>query len=96
MFAVAFGAAGGHSAPIAAVVALEALALAGAGADLAGRRMAPISFAPRLLVMKISAREKSTRRLSPRVRVALSRIPRSRFHNESLAFSISSKRTKLN
>ena len=40
----------------------------------------PISDAPRLLVMKISAREKSTRRLSPSVSVALSRIPSSRFH----------------
>ena len=45
--------------------------------------------------MKIRAREKSTRRLSPRVSVALSRIPSSRFHSASLAFSISSNSTKL-
>ena len=41
------------------------------------------------------AREKSTRRLSPRVSVALSRMPSSRFHSASLAFSISSNSTKL-
>ena len=45
--------------------------------------------------MKIMAREKSTRRLSPSVRVALSRMPSSRFHSASLAFSISSNSTKL-
>ena len=45
-----------------------------------------ISEAPKLLVMKISAREKSTRRLSPSVSVALSRIPSNRFHSASLAF----------
>ena len=45
--------------------------------------------------MKIRAREKSTRRLSPSVSVALSRMPSSRFHSASLAFSISSKSTKL-
>ncbi len=41
----------------------------------------------------INDREKSTRRLSPRVNVALSRMPSSSFHNESDAFSISSNRT---
>ena len=51
--------------------------------------------APRLLVMKIMAREKSTLRLSPSVSVALSRMPSSRFHRASLAFSISSNSTKL-
>src|ERR1700675_3302722 len=56
---------------------------------------AAISVAPRLLVMKISAREKSTLRLSPSVSVALSRIPNSRFHRASDAFSISSNRIKL-
>ena len=45
--------------------------------------------------MKIMVREKSTRRLSPSVSVALSRIPSSRFHSASLAFSISSNSTKL-
>ena len=55
----------------------------------------PISEAPRLLVMKIMAREKSTFRLSPRVSVALSRMPSRRFHSASLAFSISSNSTKL-
>src|SRR5206468_8797823 len=47
------------------------------------------------LVIKIMAREKSTRRLSPSVSVALSRTPSRRFHSESLAFSISSNSTKL-
>ena len=42
-----------------------------------------ISAAPRLLVMKIMAREKSTLRLSPSVSVALSRMPSSRFHSAS-------------
>src|SRR5213594_4324335 len=37
----------------------------------------------------------STFRLSPRVSVALSSIPRSNCHRASLAFSISSKRRKL-
>ena len=46
--------------------------------------------------MKISAREKSTLRLSPSVSVPLSRTPSKRFHNASLAFSISSNNTKLN
>ena len=54
-----------------------------------------ISLAPRFDVMKIMAREKSTLRLSPSVSVALSRTPSSRFHSASLAFSISSNRTKL-
>ena len=60
-----------------------------------GRISEFISAAPRLLVMKMMAREKSTRRLSPSVSVALSRIPSSRFHSASLAFSISSNSTKL-
>ena len=60
-----------------------------------GLMRADISAAPRLLVMKIMAREKSTRRLSPSVSVALSRMPSSRFHSASLAFSISSNSTKL-
>ena len=60
-----------------------------------GRRIELISPAPKLLVMKIMAREKSTRRLSPNVSVALSKIPSSKFHSESLAFSISSNSTKL-
>ena len=60
-----------------------------------GLRMALISAVPRLLVMKIIAREKSTRLLSPKLSVALSRTPKSRFHNASLAFSISSNYTKL-
>ena len=46
-----------------------------------GRRICPISEAPRLLVVKILAREKSTRGLSPSVSVALSRIPSNRFHS---------------
>ena len=46
-------------------------------------------------IVKIIAREKSTRLLSPSVRVALSRTPSSRFHRASLAFSISSNSTKL-
>ena len=46
-------------------------------------------------VMKIIAREKSTFRLSPSVKVALSRMPSNRFHSASLAFSISSNSTKL-
>ncbi len=57
--------------------------------------MLVISVAPRLLVMKMSVFEKSTRRLSPRVSVALSRMPSSKFHRASLAFSISSNKTKL-
>ena len=56
--------------------------------------IALISPAPRLLVMKIRLFEKSTRRLSPNVSVALSRMPSNRFHNASLAFSISSNSTK--
>ena len=60
-----------------------------------GLKMELISPAPRLLVMKIMVREKSTRRLSPSVKLALSRMPRSRFQRASLAFSISSKSTKL-
>ena len=57
--------------------------------------LAFISAAPRLPVRKISDCEKSTRLLSPVVSVALSSMPSSRFHSVSLAFSISSKRTKL-
>ena len=41
---------------------------------------AVISEAPKLLVMKIIAREKSTLRPSPRVSAALSMMPSSRFH----------------
>ena len=51
-----------------------------------------ISVAPRLLVMKMSAREKSTLRLSPNVSVPLSRMPSNKFHSASLAFSISSNK----
>ena len=54
-----------------------------------------ISEAPRLDVMKIIAREKSTLRLSPSVSVALSRIPNKRFQSASEAFSISSNKMKL-
>ncbi len=60
-----------------------------------GWSIALISAAPRLPVMKMRAWEKSTRLLSPSVRVALSRMPSSRFHSASLAFSISSNSTKL-
>ena len=61
----------------------------------AGFMIALISLAPRLLVRKMMESEKSTRRLSPRVSVALSSTPSSRFHTASEAFSISSKSTKL-
>ena len=44
--------------------------------------------------MKITVWERSTRRLSPRVRVALSSMPRSNCQRASLAFSISSKSRK--
>ena len=50
-----------------------------------------ISAAPRLEVMMMMQLERSTRRLSPSVSVALSRIPSSSCHRESEAFSISSK-----
>jgi hypothetical protein len=50
-----------------------------------------ISEAPRLLVMMMMQLERSTRRLSPSVSVALSRMPSSNCQSESLAFSISSK-----
>ena len=60
-----------------------------------GLSKALISAAPRLLVMKIIAWEKSTVRLSPSVSVPLSKMPSRRFHSASLAFSISSKSTKL-
>src|ERR1051325_5146037 len=51
-----------------------------------------ISLAPRFEVMTTIEREKSTRRLSPSVSVALSRMPSRSCHKESEAFSISSKR----
>src|SRR4030095_14106620 len=44
-----------------------------------------ISRAPRLDVMTITHREKSTRRLSPSVNVPLSSIPSNSFHNASSA-----------
>src|SRR5580700_2175426 len=49
-----------------------------------------ISPPPRFDVMKIIVCDRSTRRLSPSVSVALSKIPSSNFHNASDAFSISS------
>ncbi len=54
-----------------------------------------ISTAPRLDVIKMTQRDKSTLRLSPSVRVALSKIPNKSCHSASFAFSISSKRIKL-
>ena len=51
-----------------------------------GLKMELISEAPTLLVMKIRAWEKSTRRLSPRVRVPLSKMPNSRFHKGVTGF----------
>src|SRR6266446_4097902 len=54
-----------------------------------------ISPPPRLDVRKITVCERSTRRLSPRVSVALSSIPSSNCQRASLAFSISSKSRKL-
>jgi len=60
-----------------------------------GLNRALISVAPRLLVKKTMAAEKSTLRLSPSVKMPLSRMPRRRFHNASDAFSISSNKTKL-
>ena len=53
-----------------------------------------ISPPPRFDVMKIIVCDKSTRRLSPSVNVALSKIPNSNCHRESEAFSISSKSKK--
>src|SRR5438445_2417988 len=53
-----------------------------------------ISAAPKLEVMKIKHREKSTRRLSPSVSVALSRMPSKSCHSASEAFSISSKSSR--
>ena len=52
-----------------------------------------ISSEPRFDVRKIIAREKSTRRLSPKVSVALSKMPSRSCHKASEAFSISSKST---
>ena len=49
-----------------------------------------ISLAPRFEVMMMMHCERSTRRLSPSVRVALSRMPSSNCQSESEAFSISS------
>ena len=54
-----------------------------------------MSAAPRLLVRKIIDEEKSTLRLSPSVKLPLSRMPKRRFHKASEAFSISSKSTML-
>src|SRR5882724_4765667 len=50
---------------------------------------------PRFEVRKITVCDKSTFRLSPSVSVALSSIPNSSCHKESLAFSISSNNRKL-
>src|SRR6266568_3361177 len=47
---------------------------------------------PRFDVRKITVCDKSTLRLSPNVSVALSNIPNSNCHSESLAFSISSNK----
>ena len=49
-----------------------------------------MSLPPRFDVRKIIVCDKSTRRLSPSVSVALSKIPKSNCHNASDAFSISS------
>src|SRR5277367_2492962 len=49
-----------------------------------------ISTPPKFDVMKIIVCDKSTRRLSPSVKVALSKIPNSNCHKASEAFSISS------
>src|SRR5690242_21181993 len=54
-----------------------------------GPSKAHISAAPRLLVRKIIDAEKSTFRLSPSVKMPLSRTPKSRFQSASEAFSIS-------
>jgi len=51
-----------------------------------------ISAAPRFDVMMMMQLERSTRRLSPSVNVALSRIPSSNCHSESEAFRF--RRTK--
>ena len=49
-----------------------------------------ISPAPKFDVMMMMHCDRSTRRLSPKVSVALSRMPSSSCQSESLAFSISS------
>ena len=54
-----------------------------------------ISAPPKFEVMKITVCERSTRRLSPSVRVALSSMPRRSCHRASFAFSISSSSRKL-
>src|SRR6266478_30420 len=54
-----------------------------------------ISALPRFEVMKITVCERSTRRLSPSVNVALSSMPRRSCQRASLAFSISSNSRKL-
>ncbi len=54
-----------------------------------------ISPPPRLDVRKITVCDKSTLRLSPKVRVALSSIPSRSCHKASDAFSISSNSKKL-
>ncbi len=76
------------------VVALDSR-IGAAEAELRSHDRCSSREAPRLLVMKIIAREKSTLRLSPSVSVALSRMPSNRFHSASDAFSISSNSTKL-
>ena len=53
-----------------------------------------ISPPPRFDVRKITVCDRSTRRLSPSVNVALSRIPSSNCHSASEAFSISSNSRK--
>src|SRR5207245_11205314 len=54
-----------------------------------------ISPPPRFEVRKIIVADRSTRRLSPSVSVALSKIPSSNCHSASEAFSISSNRRKI-
>ena len=54
-----------------------------------------ISPPPRFDVRKITVCDKSTRRLSPSVKVALSNMPSSNCHRASAAFSISSNSKKL-
>src|SRR5207244_13213604 len=54
-----------------------------------------ISPPPRFEVRKIIVADRSTRRLSPSVSVALSKIPSSNCHSASEAFSISSNNRKL-
>ena len=72
----------------------------GSGPTAAAKPIPPtissvISPAPRFEVIKIIACDRSIRRLSPRVKDALSKIPRSNCQSASLAFSISSNNKKL-